>query len=147
MLLRFGLLVMAITATATAHSWPLWESYAATFVDAQGRVIDWDENGRTTSEGQAYAMFFALVADDRDRFDRRFAQPPDALVVHDLAAKDNAVEDLCPELRNIESTGCVELGELRFPDDCRRCRRHSEDFDRVAVGCYKASQIVGVVGF
>ena len=35
----------------------------------QVRVIDRDDGDRTTSEGQAYAMFFALVANDRERFD------------------------------------------------------------------------------
>jgi endoglucanase len=39
-------------------------------VDQQGRVIDHSAQERTTSEGQAYAMFFALVANDRARFDK-----------------------------------------------------------------------------
>jgi endoglucanase len=47
----------------------LWNSYAAHFMDDQVRVIDHDSANRTTSEGQAYAMFFALVANDRARFD------------------------------------------------------------------------------
>lgn len=38
-------------------------------MDNQVRVIDHDAGDRTTSEGQAYAMFFALVANDRPRFD------------------------------------------------------------------------------
>ena len=33
------------------------------------RVVDHDAGDRTTSEAQAYAMFFALVANDRPRFD------------------------------------------------------------------------------
>jgi endoglucanase len=48
---------------------PLWNSYTARFMDGQIRVIDRDENDRTTSEAQAYGMFFALVANDRPRFD------------------------------------------------------------------------------
>lgn len=56
-------------ATAFCRSaWPLWESYADHFIDKTGRVIDSDDDNRTTSEGQSYALFFALVADDRDRF-------------------------------------------------------------------------------
>lgn len=51
-------------------TWPLWDSYAAKYLDAQGRVIDHAENDRSTTEGQAYAMFFALVANDRQHFDR-----------------------------------------------------------------------------
>ena len=50
--------------------WPLWEAYANRFIDGQGRVIDRSSDDRTTSEGQAYAMFFALVANDRTRFDK-----------------------------------------------------------------------------
>jgi len=53
-------------------SWPLWEAYKAHFIDPQGRVIDHTSGDRTTSEGQAYAMFFALAGDDRPTFDRLF---------------------------------------------------------------------------
>ncbi len=61
---------MLIIANCSAQDWtPLWKSYAAAFMDNQVRVIDHDAGDRTTSEGQAYAMFFALVANDRSRFD------------------------------------------------------------------------------
>ncbi|WP_035359306.1 cellulose synthase complex periplasmic endoglucanase BcsZ [Edaphobacter aggregans] len=50
--------------------WPLWESYALAVLDPQGRVIDRSAQDRTTSEGQSYAMFFALVDNDRARFDK-----------------------------------------------------------------------------
>lgn len=50
--------------------WPLWEAYSRQYLDEQGRVIDRSAGDRTTSEGQAYAMFFALVDDDRPRFDK-----------------------------------------------------------------------------
>ena len=53
-----------------AQDWPLlWKSYVARFTDNQVRVIDHDAGDRTTSEGQAYGMFFALVANDRSHFD------------------------------------------------------------------------------
>jgi endo-1,4-beta-D-glucanase Y len=48
--------------------WALWTAYSGRFIDAQGRVID-PMGNRTTSEGQAYALFFALVDNDRPRFD------------------------------------------------------------------------------
>jgi endoglucanase len=48
----------------------LWSHYLRTFVDSQGRVIDWQRHDVTTSEGQAYALFFALVADQRQQFAR-----------------------------------------------------------------------------
>src|SRR5215831_15027998 len=63
------LLLMSTSVSGVAEDWPLWQRYAAAFMDNQVRVIDHDAQDRTTSEGQAYAMFFALVADDRPRFD------------------------------------------------------------------------------
>ena len=44
--------------------------YVEAFVTPEGRVVDGD---RTTSEGQAYALFHALVADDRALFSRVLA--------------------------------------------------------------------------
>lgn len=67
-----SLILMALMyhTTCAAQDWQsLWKSYKAGFMDHQVRVIDHDEGGRTTSEGQAYGMFFALVANDRARFD------------------------------------------------------------------------------
>jgi len=52
------------------NSWTLWDSYSAHFIGAQGRVIDPQGGSRTTSEGQAYALFFALADNDRVCFDR-----------------------------------------------------------------------------
>src|SRR5881409_3271699 len=64
------LVVIAMSTICVAQDWlPLWKSYAAAFMDNQIRVIDHDAGDRTTSEGQAYGMFFALVANDRSRFD------------------------------------------------------------------------------
>ncbi len=53
-----------------ARWYRLWGSYQQRFVDPQGRVIDWSEGGVTTSEAQSYALFFALVADDRGLFQK-----------------------------------------------------------------------------
>jgi endoglucanase len=55
---------------AEQKPWPLWQSYAKGFIDDQGRVIDHSGQDRTTSEAQAYAMFFALVANDQKEFDK-----------------------------------------------------------------------------
>jgi endoglucanase len=63
-----------IAAGGCKHGpWRLWNSYAARFIDEQGRVIDPEGGSRTTSEGQAYAMFFALADNDRPTFDRLLA--------------------------------------------------------------------------
>jgi endoglucanase len=57
-------------ASGAENSWPFWNRYAARFISAEGRVIDPDRNSMTTSEGQSYAMFFALVAGDSGLFER-----------------------------------------------------------------------------
>ena len=45
-----------------------WQHYTARFISPQGRVIDYEEGGVTTSEAQSYALFFALVANDKTLF-------------------------------------------------------------------------------
>jgi endoglucanase len=70
-----------------ASGWPLWERYAARLVDADGRVIDHSANGHTTSEGQAYGLFFSLVAGDRARFDRILAWSQNNLSGGELALR------------------------------------------------------------
>lgn len=81
-------LVMASTLLATGcraqKPWPLWDSYSSKFLDAQGRVIDHSAVDRTTSEGEAYAMFFALVANDRNRFDKLLVWTESNLASGDL---------------------------------------------------------------
>ncbi|MES2682861.1 MAG: cellulose synthase complex periplasmic endoglucanase BcsZ [Pseudomonadota bacterium] len=52
------------------RNWAAWQSFARVFVQADGRVIDRTAGNRSTSEAQAYAMFFALVANDRTQFAR-----------------------------------------------------------------------------
>ena len=68
--LAMGVTLVGLSSPVNAQKWPLWESYNRYVVDDQGRVIDHSAQDRTTSEGQAYAMFFALVANDRIRFDK-----------------------------------------------------------------------------
>jgi len=70
LLLTVSLLTLGATGGCKQGPWSLWNAYAAHFIDAQGRVIDPQGGGRTTSEGQAYAMFFALADNDRASFDR-----------------------------------------------------------------------------
>ena len=48
----------------------LWQAYAGRFISGDGRVLDPQTGDRTTSEGQSYALFFALVNDDRSHFDK-----------------------------------------------------------------------------
>lgn len=69
------------------QSWPLWESYTRNAIDPSGRVVDHSAADRTTSEGQAYAMFFALVDNDRSRFDKLFHWTQDNLADGDLSLR------------------------------------------------------------
>ena len=51
--------------------WASYRTFTERFVQSDGRVIDFSTpTQQTTSEGQSYAMFFALVANDRAGFDR-----------------------------------------------------------------------------
>lgn len=86
-----SILTLCLTAvihpSGGAQDWQsLWKSYAAGFMDSQVRVIDHDAGDRTTSEGQAYGMFFALVANDRSHFDSLLHWTEHNLAAGDLSA-------------------------------------------------------------
>jgi endoglucanase len=84
-------LLLATTAAAAERCprerWPLWESYAARFIQADGRVVDLTGGGKSTSEGQAYALLHALVADDRARFEAVLRWARENLAGGDLAKR------------------------------------------------------------
>lgn len=68
--------------------WPAWEGFKKQFVSASGRVISNDPEGsRTYSEGQSYALFFALVANDRAMFDAVLKWTEDNLCGGDMTAR------------------------------------------------------------
>ena len=88
---RLLLLVMvsmfSMTGGCKEGPWQLWNSYAARFIDQQsGRVFDPSGGQRSTSEGQAYALFFSLAANDRAGFERILGWTQDNLAAGDLAA-------------------------------------------------------------
>jgi Cellulase family 8 (EC 3.2.1.4) len=65
LLLALGTMVQA----QAACNWPAWDQFKKDYVSAEGRVIDpSDARKITTSEGQSYALFFALAANDRETF-------------------------------------------------------------------------------
>jgi endoglucanase len=71
--LALALLAPAIAAGKSCESpaWPLWQTYATRFVQADGRVLESSlENNHSTSEGQSYGMLFALIGNDQPRFDK-----------------------------------------------------------------------------
>ncbi|WP_239507635.1 glycosyl hydrolase family 8, partial [Proteus mirabilis] len=64
-----------------------WEQFKKAYVSAEGRVIDpSDARKITTSEGQSYALFFALAANDRQGFDKLFQCTQNNLAQGDLRA-------------------------------------------------------------
>ena len=66
----------------------LWASFVKAFLQPDGRVLDPDTEARvSTSEGQSYGLFFALVADDRPRFDQMLHWTRQNLCAGDLAAR------------------------------------------------------------
>jgi len=64
--------------------WSAWQAFARVFIQDDGRVIDRTATARSTSEAQAYALFFALVANDRHRFDLILNWTADNLAHGDL---------------------------------------------------------------
>jgi len=62
--------MLARAAELCTTDWPLWGEFAETNIQDDGRVIDRGAGGISTSEGQSYALFFSLVAGNRQYFDR-----------------------------------------------------------------------------
>ena len=82
----FAVLMLAATNLRAACSWPAWEQFKQDYISESGRVIDpSDARKITTSEGQSYALFFALAANDRKAFDLLLAWTRDNLSGGDLA--------------------------------------------------------------
>ena len=67
--------------------WPLWEAFAERFISPDGRVVDDNAEEHSTSEGQGYGLFFALVAGDRPRFELLLRWTEANLAAGDLAAR------------------------------------------------------------
>jgi len=64
----------ASAAAGACGDWSAYRTFIERFMQADGRVIDYSTpTQQTTSEGQSYALFFALVANDRATFDKLLA--------------------------------------------------------------------------
>ena len=82
----WGILANATTCDAV-RSWPAWTDTQQRMISAQGRVIDHSDSRLiTTSEGQSYAMFFALVHNDQALFRRLVQWTQDNLADGDLSS-------------------------------------------------------------
>ncbi|MDX1670335.1 MAG: glycosyl hydrolase family 8, partial [Limnobacter sp.] len=69
----------------TPSNWPEWNGYKKAFISKDGRVVDHSTADlRTVSEGQAYGLFLALVANDRPTFDRLLQWTANNLAKGDL---------------------------------------------------------------
>lgn len=89
--LTFGLLPYSTLHAAPAgcgQPWSAWEAFKTSFISEDGRVVDSNTDAlMTTSEGQAYALFFALVANDRQTFSRLLNWTENNLAEGDLASR------------------------------------------------------------
>lgn len=87
LLLLVLLACTARSALANDCAWPDWEKFRTHFIDVSGKVVDPSTpDGRSTSEGQSYGLFFALVANDRDSFARILQWTEQNLAEGDLTA-------------------------------------------------------------
>jgi endoglucanase len=71
-----------------SSTWPEWEFFRSTFISAEGRVVDLSSERQVTySEGQSYALVFALVANDKATFDRLVTWTEQQLSGGDMSAR------------------------------------------------------------
>ncbi|SAH81430.1 endo-1%2C4-D-glucanase [Bordetella ansorpii] len=89
-------LLLAVTAPAAAlasstcemPAWPKWDGFKQHYVQKDGRVLDASTpKQHSSSEGQSYGMFFALVAGDRETFDRLWRWSVDNLAAGDMTQR------------------------------------------------------------
>jgi len=86
LILTIIIMLPGISMANSKSNWPLWESYASRFIQEDGRVVD-ISGDFTTSEGQAYSLFFALVGNDRERFNLILNWTEENLAQGDLSAR------------------------------------------------------------
>ena len=81
------LLGMSQAHAAGSCEWTQWTAFKAQLISEDGRVIDASTpHQHTVSEGQAYALFFALVANDRPAFEKLLQWTENNLAQGDLTA-------------------------------------------------------------
>lgn len=79
-----ALLSWAVGAAAQVGDWLLLESFRREAIQIDGRLIERQVNEKTISEAQAYALFFALVANDRGQFERLLSRTRNNLANGDV---------------------------------------------------------------
>ncbi|XQF93863.1 cellulose synthase complex periplasmic endoglucanase BcsZ [Pseudoalteromonas espejiana] len=74
--------------TQQCEPWQSWQVFKNHFISDAGRVIDLgSKQNITTSEGQSYALFFALVANDKAAFDNILDWTQENLSEGDLSTR------------------------------------------------------------
>ncbi|MCL9773969.1 cellulose synthase complex periplasmic endoglucanase BcsZ [Vibrio methylphosphonaticus] len=82
------LLCMASFSLAWAQDKTTWQQFKDVYIIDNGRVVDGSDARRiTTSEGQSYALFFALIENDRKTFDEVYEWTRNHLAEGDLTAR------------------------------------------------------------
>ena len=71
---------------SVCEPWAAWQSYKSAFLTPDGRVVASDDSA-SVSEGQAYALFFALVGNDRKAFEQILRWTENNLAGGDLTAR------------------------------------------------------------
>jgi len=69
-----------------ASAWSAWDNFARQFMQADGRIVA-NSECQTHSEAQSYALMFALIANDRARFELVLRWTEDNLCAGDLTAR------------------------------------------------------------
>ncbi len=84
----FLVLLLHSSSLKTIVYWPEWLDFKRLYISDDGRVVDSSSpNKITTSEGQSYALFFALIANDRVMFDKLVRWTENNLAAGDLSAQ------------------------------------------------------------
>lgn len=75
----------AVATTCERPAWLQWQRFSATAIQADGRVLESSlKANHSTSEGQSYALFFALVANEPATFERIWQWSKNNLAQGDL---------------------------------------------------------------
>lgn len=83
------LLIWPLNSVAqSCANWSQWDTFKKHFISDQGRVIDLgSKQSITTSEGQSYALFFALLANDQASFEQILQWTQTHLAEGDLSTR------------------------------------------------------------
>jgi endoglucanase len=80
------LLLASFSSTAACY-WPAWQQFKQHYISDSGRIIDFGSPAKiTTSEGQSYGLFFALVANDKLTFERLLTWTENNLAAGDITS-------------------------------------------------------------